>query len=126
MSKFALCIRAGACAALLFVLTLTGCSTRRPNHVFVISFDGGKPSVMQQSHMPLLNQMVKEGAHTWEAQTILPSITLVSHTSMLTGISPKKHGVFWNDWDPKRGVLNGLPSVFTIGKEHGLTTAMFA
>lgn len=103
----------------------TGCAAQRPNHVFVISFDGGKPAVMRESKMPVLNQVVQEGAYSWEAQTILPSITLVSHTSMLTGVSPAKHGVTWNEWEPQRGVLT-IPSVFTQARDKGYKTAIFA
>ena len=33
------------------------------------------------------------GAYTWQAQTILPSLTLPSHVSMLTGFTPDVHGV---------------------------------
>ena len=50
------------------------------DHVFVISIDGGKPSVIEQSDMPVLRQIVAEGAHTWSAKTIFPSKTLPSHT----------------------------------------------
>ncbi len=93
-------------------------------HVFIISFDGGKPAVMQQSKMPVLNSMLKDGAGTWGAQTIMPSITLVSHTSMLTGVSPTKHKVLWNDWIPDKGLVT-VPTVFSLAKEKKLSTAMF-
>jgi Uncharacterized proteins of the AP superfamily len=94
-------------------------------HVFIISFDGGKPEVMKQSKMPNLFRMVKEGAVNWEAQTIFPSITLVSHTSMLTGVSPEKHKISWNDWRPEKGLVP-VPTVFSLAKEQKLRTASFA
>jgi predicted AlkP superfamily pyrophosphatase or phosphodiesterase len=102
----------------------------RPEHVFIISFDGGKPSVMQQSKMPVLQKLAREGAVTWNAQTVMPSITLVSHTSMLTGVRPKKHKVDWNNWDPPKGIVT-VPTVFSLAKadakaqKTGVTTAMF-
>ncbi|MBW3623201.1 MAG: alkaline phosphatase family protein [Armatimonadetes bacterium] len=49
-------------------------------HVFIVSFDGGKPAVMRQSPMPTLLNMARQGAVTWDAHTIFPSITLPSHT----------------------------------------------
>jgi hypothetical protein len=49
---------------------------RLAEHVFVISFDGGKPAVMKQSRMPNFVKTMAEGAGTWEASTIFPSITL--------------------------------------------------
>ena len=97
----------------------------RVNHVFIVSFDGGKPAVMQQSAMPTLMGMMKEGAGTFKAQTILPSITLVSHTSMLTGVSPAKHKIDWNNWEPDKGLVT-VPTVFAEAKKKGFSTAMYA
>lgn len=88
----------------------------RAKHVFIISFDGGKPAVMQKSKMPTLFSMVKEGASDWNAQTIFPSITLVSHTSMLTGVSPAKHKIMWNEWEPEKGALT-VPTVFAVPEQ---------
>ena len=56
----------------------------RVHHVFIISFDQGNPDLIEKSDMPVFHQMVAEGAHTWEAYTVVPSLTLPSHTSMLT------------------------------------------
>jgi predicted AlkP superfamily pyrophosphatase or phosphodiesterase len=97
----------------------------RVSHVVIISLDGGKPAVMQQSNMPVLTRMVNAGAVSWQAQTVFPSITLVSHTSMLTGVGPDKHKVTWNDWLPEKGLVT-VPTVFQLAKQHGLSTALFA
>jgi len=99
-------------------------SAPRAEHVFIISFDGGKPSVMQRSSMPTLFSMAKQGAVTWEARTTVPSVTLPSHTSMLTGVSPIRHRVLWNDYKPQRGLVK-VPTVFTLAKRNGFSTAMF-
>jgi predicted AlkP superfamily pyrophosphatase or phosphodiesterase len=108
----------------IVVTALNAHAAPRAQHVFIISFDGGKPAVMQKSKMPTLFSMVKHGAHTWNAQTIFPSITLVSHTSMLTGVSPAKHKIDWNDWKPEKGMLT-VPTVFALAKAQKLSTAMF-
>lgn len=94
-------------------------------HVFIVSFDGGKPEVMRQSRMPVLGAMLADGAGTWQAQTVFPSVTLVSHVSMLTGLLPARHKVDWNQWIPAKGLV-AVPTVFTLAKRAGLTTAMFA
>ena len=96
-------------------------------HVFIISFDGGKPAVIAESAMPVLKKVAAEGAVTWTAVTIFPSKTLPSHTSMLTGLSPAKHHVLWNNFEPKRGKVLA-PSIFTIAKkaDPNLSTAIFA
>jgi predicted AlkP superfamily pyrophosphatase or phosphodiesterase len=92
--------------------------------VFIISLDGGKPAAIEQSSMPVLKQVVAEGAHTWTANTIFPSITLPGHTSMLTGVGPEKHRILWNGWVPTNGVVR-VPTVFSFAKEAGFSTAMF-
>lgn len=74
--------------------------------------------------MPTLNRLIREGAHTWNAQTIVPSITLPSHTSMLTGVGPDKHKILWNDWVPERGMVT-VPTVCALAKRQKLKTAMF-
>jgi predicted AlkP superfamily pyrophosphatase or phosphodiesterase len=96
----------------------------RPQHVIIISIDGGKPAVMQQSCMPNLQKLVTEGAYTWQATTIDPSTTLPSHTSMLTGVVPATHKILWNRWRPKKGTVR-VPTVFALAKNAGLKTAMF-
>lgn len=80
--------------------------------------------MIAQSEMPVLNRLVCEGACSWTATTIYPSITLPSHTSMLTGVGPKKHKVTWNKWTPRKGVVR-VPTVFAEAKAAGFSTAMF-
>jgi predicted AlkP superfamily pyrophosphatase or phosphodiesterase len=96
----------------------------RVGHVFIISIDGGKPAVIAKSDMPVLQKMVAEGAHTWQATTIFPSKTLPAHTSMLTGVGPDKHHILWNEYEPKKGLVQ-VPTVFSLAKQAGFYTAIF-
>lgn len=98
----------------------------RAEHVFVVSIDGGKPAVIKESVMPVINQLVAEGAVTWEASTIFPSKTLPSHTSMLTGVGPDKHNILWNDFEPLRGKVK-VPTMFSLlrAQDPKAVTAMF-
>lgn len=93
-------------------------------HVVIISLDGGRPDVILASQTPNLHEMARDGAATWWAQTVDPSITLVAHASMLTGFRPKKHGITWNDWQPAAGFVK-VSTCFEIAKAAGLKTAMF-
>lgn len=95
----------------------------KAEHVFIISFDGGKPSVMQKCAMPTTFNLIKEGSCSWGARTIYPSTTLPSHTSMLTGVGPAKHKVLWNDWDATK--VAKISTIFKMAKKNGLMTAMF-
>lgn len=120
-----MCLGAVALSVSMLHPSLAADAPAKDKHVFIISFDGGKPAVMQKSKMPVLFGMAKEGAVSWGAQTVMPSITLVSHTSMLTGMGPAKHGITWNSWKPEKGVVT-VPTVFSLAKAQGLSTALFA
>lgn len=109
---------------------LTGCAhlsatdQPRAEHVFIISFDQGDPALIQRSDMPTFHAMAAEGARTWNAYTVVPSLTLPAHTSMLTGVGPQVHQVLWNDYEPDKGRVK-VPTIFSLAKQHGLVTAMF-
>jgi predicted AlkP superfamily pyrophosphatase or phosphodiesterase len=105
-------------------LNLAANAAPRTEHVFIISIDGGKPEGIQQSKMPVLKKLLKEGACTWTAQTITPLSHAAAHASMLTGVPMEKHDVTWNSWIPTNGVIS-VPTVFAAAKQAGLSTAMF-
>jgi len=70
-----------------------------------------------------LQTLMKESAYSLVAQTIFPSVTLPSHTSMLTGLCPDKHGVDWNDYIPGNGYAIGT-DLFDLAHAAGLRTVM--
>jgi predicted AlkP superfamily pyrophosphatase or phosphodiesterase len=96
----------------------------RVKHVFIVSFDQGNANLIRQTDMPTFHSMATNGARTWEAYTIVPPLTLPSHTSMLTGVGIQKHQVTWNSYVPTNGFVK-VPTIFSLAKEHKLTTAMF-
>ncbi len=53
-----------------------------------------------RAEMPNLRGLMKRGAFTFWAETTDVAVTLPSHTSMLTGVTPEKHGIHWNSEDP--------------------------
>lgn len=110
----------------LLLIPVLAAAAPRTEHVFMVSFDGGNPTVIQKAEMPNLKRLVIEGAHTWEANTIIPSKTLPSHTSMLTGVDIAKHGIDWNDYFPLRGLVK-VPTVFSLTKaaHPDFDTALF-
>jgi arylsulfatase A-like enzyme len=93
----------------------------------VVSWDGAKPAVLkeqlQRGRLPKLKDIMAEGCWTWRARTILPSSTLPSHISMLTGVPPEIHGVTWNSEKPEKGPLK-VETAFSAAKRDGLRTAM--
>ncbi len=102
----------------------TAMAAPRAKYVFIISYDQGNPSLIEQTVLPTFHDMEANGARAAEAYTIVPSLTLPSHTSMLTGVGVQKHQITWNDYRPTNGVVH-VPTIFSLAKERGLRTAMF-
>ncbi len=106
--------------------TTCACDTACPcpiEHVVIISIDGLRPDALEQADTPTLDALRAQGAYNPAAQAVLPSVTLINHASMLGGMSPQKHGIFWNSNDPDLGKVNG-PTLFSLAHDTGLSTAM--
>jgi predicted AlkP superfamily pyrophosphatase or phosphodiesterase len=91
--------------------------------VVIISVDGLRPDAIVAAGAANIQALAHRGAYTWRAQTILPSITLPSHASMLSGFPPSVHGITWNDYDPAKGPCR-VPTVFAVAHGAGLHTVM--
>ena len=94
-------------------------------HVVVVSVDGLRPDAIDAYNAPTLQRLMREGSHTLSATTIDPSRTLPSHTSMLTGQPPERHGVRWNHVVTAGADVIELPNVFSVARGHGYSTAAF-
>lgn len=92
--------------------------------VLIVSIDGLRPDIISLAPMPNLLALMQSGAYSLTAQTVRPSVTLVSHSSMLVGVCPAKHGVDWNDYIPERGYAFGT-DLFDIANAVGLETHMY-
>ena len=93
------------------------------SHVVVISVDGLRPDAIAAYSAPTLQRLAQEGALARDARTVLPSKTLPSHVSMLTGLAPAGHGVLWNnDKTDERGTV-AVPTIFALARRSGFRTA---
>lgn len=93
--------------------------------VLLVSIDGLRPDAIEAFKAPTLQRLIKEGSYTLAARTILPSKTLPSHTSMLTGEPPDRHGVLWNTaFEDAPGTLE-IPTIFGVARDRGYATAAF-
>jgi predicted AlkP superfamily pyrophosphatase or phosphodiesterase len=75
-------------------------------YVVLISVDGLAASYLNDpnAHLPTLRMLMKKGAHARGMVTTFPSSTWPSHTSLITGTHPAKHGVIGNSvWDRSTG-----------------------
>ena len=94
------------------------------DHVVVISIDGLRPDAIEAFSMTNLQRMIREGSHSMEAKTVLPSNTLPSHASMLTGTTPDVHGLAFNRL-MNEGPIVAVPTIFELARAEGLRTAAF-
>ncbi|NJN80107.1 MAG: hypothetical protein HC797_06360 [Anaerolineales bacterium] len=105
----------------------TSTSTPLPDiaRVLVVSFDGLRPDAIQAAEMTNVLSLMENGAYTLTAQTIFPSLTLPSHSSMLVGTCPAKHIVRWNEYVPENGFALGT-DIFDLAHNAGLRTVFVA
>ncbi len=94
-------------------------------HVIVVSIDGLRPEAIDTYGATTLQRLMREGSYTLSGRTIDPSKTLPSHTSMLTGQPPERHGVLWNTPVTAKASTIDLPNVFGLARARGYTTAAF-
>ena len=75
-------------------------------HVLLISIDGFRSEFYLEDgwETPNLRKLMKQGVYTKGIHSIFPSVTYPSHTTIITGAYPDKHGIFYN---VPRGVSNG-------------------
>lgn len=66
--------------------------------VVVISIDGFAAFYWAdpQARLPRLRRLAERGAHASGMETVFPSTTWPTHVSMVTGVSPRAHGVVAN------------------------------
>ena len=88
------------------VLALTARAQSRGVPVVLISIDGLKPDYILDADqhklkIPNLRRILAAGTHAKAVTGVLPTVTYPSHTTMVTGVSPSKHGILYNSpFDP--------------------------
>lgn len=119
----------------LFLLSLlTTFAFSQSKHVVIITIDGFRPDFYLNSswHTPNIRKLMKEGVYAKGVNSVFPSMTYPSHTTIVTGVWPAKHGVYynglfepngpggksyWNDTSIK------VPTVWKLAQDKGLKVA---
>ena len=102
-------------------------STPGISRALIVSIDGLRPDLLLRAKAPVIHGLMEQGSFTMWARTTDMAVTLPSHTSMLTGVPPSKHGVVWNtDLPPDRLAYPAWPTLFEVARERGFSTAMVA
>jgi hypothetical protein len=93
----------------------------------IVSIDGLRPDVALRADMPTLRSLMARGSYSFWARTTEVSITLPSHTSMVTGVTPNRHKITWNGDIPASQLFYPLyPTIFELATDAGYTTGLVA
>jgi predicted AlkP superfamily pyrophosphatase or phosphodiesterase len=126
--------RLGAALAVLPVLAVASPATAGP--VVLISIDGLRPGDVIEAEkrglkIPNLRAFLRDGAHATAVVGVLPTVTYPSHATLLTGVSPAKHGIVGNTtFDPTSINQGGwywyaedikVPTLWDAAQAKGLT-----
>lgn len=90
--------------------------------VILFSIDGMRPDGLQQADTPIMDALIASGASTMNASSVMPSVTLPCHTSMLRGVDVPRHGITSNTFQP---LARPVPSLFDVAKAAGKRTGFF-
>lgn len=93
-----------------------------PERVVLCVIDGLRPDALMEATVPVIRQLMAEGAYTSQARAVVPSITLPCHVSMFCGVTPARHGTLSNVWNLPHPPL---PSLLDVAHAAGRSTASF-
>lgn len=83
------------CVVWLNVSTL---KAQQAKYVVLISVDGFRPDFYTEPGWPAPNmqQLKTQGVYAGGVQGIFPTVTYPSHTTLITGVPPSRHGITYN------------------------------
>jgi len=105
--------------------------------VLLISIDGLRPGDVLEADkrglaLPNLRRFLTDGAHASGVTGVLPTLTYPSHTTLMTGVSPARHGIVSNNsFDPMQINQGGwywyaqdvkVPMLWDAAAKAGLST----
>ena len=111
---------------------------KTPPLLVLISVDGLRPDYVTAADahgckIPNLRRFPKEGTYAEGVQGVVPTVTYPSHTTLVTGVWPVKHGILANGiFDPLRKNQEGwywytedirVPTLWDAAAHAGRTTA---
>ena len=90
--------------------------------VILISIDGMRPDGFLSCGNPYIEELQRISAHTLNASTVFPSVTLPCHLSLFHSVPPQRHGILTNTFVP---FARPLPGLFEVVKQNYLHSAMY-
>ncbi|MGN7202819.1 alkaline phosphatase family protein [Pedobacter sp. SAFR-022] len=123
-----------ALAILTLFITASQLLAQSAKHVIFVTIDGFRPDFYLDSNwqMPNVQALMKNGAYAKGVNSVFPSMTYPSHTTIVTGVQPAKHGIFYNNvFTPDAAAQQPywqdssihVPTVWKAAKNKGMTVA---
>lgn len=85
-------------ACLLGTLAAAPTQAQQAKYVVLVTIDGFRPEFYLDSSygMFTVRDMMKRGVAARGADPVFPSVTYPDHTTMVTGVTPARHGIYYN------------------------------
>ena len=90
--------------------------------VILISVDGMRPDGLKMCGNPYVEELEKICAYTYNASSMVPSVTFPCHFSMTHSVTPQRHGILTNTYVPQVRPVKGI---FEKVSEAGGISAFF-
>src|SRR6185503_7006668 len=108
-------------------------------HVVLVTIDGFANYHLKNPaiDLPTIRALAAAGVEAASGETVFPSVTHPSHTTLLTGVRPLRHGVINNRMTNRvtgerfhitnldRTASVKVPTLFDVARGGGLSTAAF-
>ena len=107
-------------------------------HIVLISLDGFPGWALDDPYLPVptIRRLAARGAVAKGMRPVNPTVTWPNHTTLITGVTPAKHGVLFNGllkrdpgvpprvepWLPRDEMVRGK-TLYDIAHARGMTTA---
>lgn len=80
------------------LLCISNIFAQPSKHVVLITIDGFRPDFYLQEgwNTPTLHQLMASGSYAIGVRGVFPTVTFPSHTTIITGAMPLKHGICYN------------------------------
>lgn len=109
---------------------------RLSDHVILVSIDGFRPDFYMDAKWPAayLKYMAENGTKAEGVRGVFPTVTYPSHTTLITGAKPARHGIHYNSPFEEKGQTGAwywyenqiqVPTLWDAIREKGMKSASF-
>lgn len=103
-------------------------------HVVLITVDGFRPDFYLDPswNAVKIRQLMQDGVYADGVNSVFPSMTYPSHTTIVTGVQPVKHGIYYNNLFEPNGPTGKMywndssikvPTIWGAAQQKGMTVA---